>query len=72
MIIGLVRKFRLRNTDALQCIKLFKSFSKGIDGIITDIKDSYIQVKTEENNTKDLGCFDFDKKHFVDDIESLL
>ena len=65
-------QFRLRNTDALQCIKLFKSFSKGIDGIITDIKDSYIQVKTEENNTKDLGCFDFDKKHFVDDIESLL
>ena len=29
-------------------------------------------VKTEENNTKDLGCFDFDKKHFADDIESLL
>lgn len=65
-------QFRLRNTDTLKCILLFESFSKGIDEIITDIKDSYIQVKTEENNTKELGCFDFDKKYFADDIESLL
>ena len=66
------KQFKIKNTDALQCIELFKTFSKGIDEIITTIKDSYIQVRTEENNTKELGCFDFDKKHFSDDIESLL
>lgn len=66
------KQFKIKNTDALQCIELFKSFSKGIDKIITTIKDSYIQVRTEENNTKEVGCFDFDKKHFSDDIESLL
>ena len=65
-------QFKLRSNDTLQCIKLFESFSKGIDEIITDIKDSYIQVRTEENNTKEYGCFDFDKKYFIDDIDSLL
>lgn len=65
-------QFKLRSNDTLQCIKLFESFSKGIDEIITDIKDSYIQVRTEENNTKEYGCFDFDKKYFINDIDSLL
>lgn len=65
-------QFKLRSNDTLQCIKLFESFSRGIDEIIIDIKDSYVQVKTEENNVKDQGCFDFDKRFFKDDIDSLL
>ena len=59
-------QFRLRDSRTPQCLQLFETFSRGIDNIISEIKDSFIQVKTEE------GCFDFDKKFFESDIERLL
>lgn len=65
-------QLRLRNNEALKCIKLFETFSKGIDDIIAEIKDSFIQVKTEGDTTKEIGCFDFDKRYFVNDIDDLL
>lgn len=64
--------FKLRDNRTLQCIQLFSEFSRGIDSIITDIKDSYVQVKTENHNEKENGCFDFDRIYFEDDIDRLL
>lgn len=65
-------QFHLRDEKALQCLQLFETFSRGIDSIITEIKDSYIQVKTEDHKEKEQGCFDFDKVFFESDIDHLL
>lgn len=65
-------QFRLRDNRTLQCLQLFEAFSRGIDNIISEIKDSFIQVKTEDNNEKEHGCFDFDKQYFESDIDRLL
>ena len=66
------QQFNLKDSKALDCIKLFENFSSGIDFIIDEVKDSYIQVQTEENQEKSLGCFDYDLRYFVDDIDNLL
>lgn len=66
------KQFRLRDERTLQCLQLFESFSRGIDNTISEIKDSYIQVKTEDHKEKEHGCFDFDKKYFESDIDRLL
>lgn len=65
-------RFKLRDNRTLQCLHLFESFSKATDAIISDIKDSYIQVRTEDHKEKEKGCFDFDKSHFEEDIDMLL
>lgn len=65
-------QFKLLDANALKCLQLFESFSKGIDTIISEIKDSYVQVRTEEHKEKERGCFDFDKSYFEDAIEMLL
>ena len=65
-------QFRLRDNRTLQCLQLFETFSRGIDKIISEIKDSFIQVKTEDNKEKEQGCFDFDKQYFEGDIDRLL
>lgn len=67
-----VGRFKLYGEKAHQCFQLFESFSKGTDAIISDIKDSYIQVKTEKQKEKEKGCFDFDKSFFDDDIDRIL
>jgi len=66
------QQFKLKDNKTLECIKLFESFSRGIDVIIDEVKDSYIQVQTEENQEKSQGCFDYDLKYFADDIDNLL
>lgn len=65
-------QFKLRDNRTLQCLQLFESFAKGIDAIISDIKDSYVQVKTEDHKEKEKGCFDFDKSYFDSAIDMLL
>lgn len=65
-------QFRLRNAKTQECIKLFEDFSSGIDDIINNIKDSYVQVRTEQNNVKESGCFDYDEQYFQKTIENLL
>ena len=65
-------QFRLHDNRSLQCLQLFETFSRGIDNIISEIKDSFIQVKTEDYKEKDQGCFDFDKQYFESDIDRLL
>ena len=65
-------QFRLEGSKSLQSFQLFETFSRDIDNIIIEIKDSYIQVKTEKNKEKERGCFDFDKCYFEDDIDRLL
>ena len=65
-------QFNLRDSRTLQCLQLFESFSQDTDAIISDIKDSYVQVKTEDHKEKEKGCFDFDKKYFDGVIDMLL
>lgn len=65
-------QFRLHDNRTFQCLQLFEAFSRGIDNIITEIKDSFIQVRTEDNKEKVQGCFDFDKQYFENDIDKLL
>ena len=65
-------QFKLRDATMLKCLQLFESFSKGTDSIISDIKNSYVQVRTEDQKAKENGCFDFDKSYFESDIEMLL
>ena len=65
-------QLRLRDSRTLLCLQLFETFSRGIDNIISEIKDSFIQVKTEDNKEKEQGCFDFDKQFFESDIDRLL
>ena len=65
-------QFKLRDTRTLKCLQLFESFSTGTDAIISDIKDSYVQVRTEDHKEKEKGCFDFDKSYFESAIEMLL
>lgn len=65
-------RFKLRDNRTLQCLQLFESFSQSTDAIISDIKDSYVQVKTEDHGEKEKGCFDFDKSYFDSAIEMLL
>ncbi|SEA55012.1 hypothetical protein SAMN05216462_1754 [Xylanibacter ruminicola] len=65
-------QFELRDSRTLQCLQLFESFSKCTDAIISDIKDSYVQVKTEDHKEKEKGCFDFDKRFFDGVIDMLL
>lgn len=64
--------FKLYGEKAHQCFQLFESFSKGTDAIISNIKDSYVQVKTEDHKEKEKGCFDFDKSFFDNDIDRIL
>lgn len=66
------RKFGLRDTKVLQCIALFSQFSTTIDGIISRIKNDYIQVKTEDAKDKNDGCFDYQVEYFSNDIKTLL
>lgn len=65
-------QFKLRDTRNLDCIQLFDDFSKGIDDIISEIKDSYVQVRTEDHKEKEKGCFNFDKSFFEGAIDMLL
>ena len=65
-------QLKLRDTRTLKCLQLFESFSKGIDAIISGIKDSYVQVRTEDHKEKEKACFDFDKSYFEGAIDMLL
>lgn len=65
-------RFKLRDNRTLQCLHLFESFSEATDAIISDIKDSYIQVRTEDHKEKGKGCFDFDRSYFEGAIEMML
>lgn len=65
-------RFKLKDNRTLQCLQLFESFSQSTDAIISDIKDSYVQVKTEDHGEKDKGCFDYDKNYFDSAIDMLL
>lgn len=65
-------QFKLRDNRTHNCLQLFESFSKEIDSNISEIKDSYVQVRTEDHKEKDKGCFNFDKSFFEGDIDMLL
>ncbi len=65
-------QFCLRDAKSQECVKLFENFSSGIDGIITEIKDTYVQVRTEQNNVKENACFDYEEQYFHEAIDNLL
>lgn len=68
----IIRKFGLRDVKVLECMELFSQFSAQIDGIISRIKNDYIQVQTEDVKDKDSGCFDYQIEFFDNDINDLL
>lgn len=65
-------EFKLRDSRTLKCIRIFNNFSLGIDTIIAEIKDSYVQVQTERNRDKKNGCFDYGEDFFLEDINRML
>lgn len=65
-------KFKLRDKSALQCLKLFNDFSKQVDFIISEIKNEYIQCRTELVQEKTHACFDYDISYFEVYINEML
>ena len=66
------KKFGLRDVKVLECMSLFSQFSTQIDGIISRIKNDFIQVQTEETKDKQDGCFDYQISFFYNEINDLL
>lgn len=63
--------FYLSGIDAERCNKCFSHFSERIDGIISKIKDEYVQVSTEEIGDKQNACFRYNIDFFKDDINEI-
>ena len=55
----LINKLRINENEKEELFDIFKEFSKDIDQLITDIKDEYVHIKTENISTKQNGFFDF-------------
>ena len=63
--------FHLEGESCTRCMDIFLQFAKQVDDAITELKDNYIQVKTERHNTNLDACFDFNVSYFEDRIVSL-
>lgn len=63
--------FQLEGESSTRCMDFFLQFTKVVDDAITELKDKYIQVKTERHNTNLEACFDFSAHYFEDRILAL-
>ena len=63
--------FHLEGESCTRCMDIFLQFAKVVDDAITELKDNYIQVKTERHNANLEACFDFNVSYFEDRIVAL-